>query len=30
MCAAPVGGAGRYLDPEAADAAIGAVADQGR
>ena len=26
----PVGGAGRYLDPEAADAAIGAVADQGR
>ena len=26
----PVGGGGRYLDPEAADAAIGAVADQGR
>lgn len=26
----PVGGAGRYLDPEAADAAIGAVANQGR
>ncbi|GAA4516571.1 phosphoglyceromutase [Brevibacterium yomogidense] len=26
----PVGGKGRYLDPEAADAAIGAVANQGR
>jgi 2,3-bisphosphoglycerate-dependent phosphoglycerate mutase len=26
----PVGGKGRYLDPEAAEAAIGAVANQGR
>ena len=26
----PVGGRGRYLDPEAAEAAIGAVANQGR
>lgn len=27
---APIGGKGRYLDPEAAEAAIGAVANQGR